>query len=460
MAPRRVRLAPAAFALAALSLAAVPGVASAHAVGASRFDAPIPLSLLFAGAGTTVALTALWLGRGERTLPEASRPLATVPERVARPLAAGARALFGLAVVASVLHGVLGRAVPAENAATLFVWPVWFRGVALLALLVGNPWPVLSPWRALYDALVELEGERIALREYPERLGAWPATLGFVSLFGIAENLSAVPRSPRLTAGLVAVYALAMVAGAVCFGPVWFRRADPLGVLYRLFGRVAALATERTAKGVRIDARPPWRGCSGPLRDGATLVFVVAAVYTVSFDGFTSTSAFGGLLYGTRDLLGTGRLTGVLLYCLGLAGFVLAFVLVCRAAERLGGGTGRGARAFAPTVLPIAAAYEVAHNYPYVLRSLGALVGVALEALRAGAGTAFDPLWWLPLPAFWGSQALLIVAGHLLAVVAAHRVAVGRYGARAGRAHLPLAALMVGYTVLSLWIVSQPVVAP
>ena len=72
-----------------------------------------------------------------------------------------------------------------------------------------------------------------------------------------------------------------------------------------------------------------------------------------------------------------------------------------------------------------------------------------------------EPLAWLSLGAFWGSQVLLIVAGHVIAVVAAHHVALDRYGTlgRARRAHLPLVILMVGYTVLSLWIISCPVVA-
>lgn len=68
---------------------------------------------------------------------------------------------------------------------------------------------------------------------------------------------------------------------------------------------------------------------------------------------------------------------------------------------------------------------------------------------------------WLSLPAFWGSQVLLVVVGHIVAVVAAHAVAVERSPtlAAARRTHLPLVVLMVGYTVLSLWIISRPVVS-
>jgi Zn-dependent protease len=108
-------------------------------------------------------------------------------------------------------------------------------------------------------------------------------------------------------------------------------------------------------------------------------------------------------------------------------------------------------------VVPIAAAYEVAHNYPYVLRNAAALLDLSLAPLGLASGV--EPLAWLSVPAFWGSQVVLVVFGHVVGVVAAHRVAVSRYGDRGIRAHLPLVVLMVGYTVLSLWVVSQPVVA-
>ena len=72
----------------------------------------------------------------------------------------------------------------------------------------------------------------------------------------------------------------------------------------------------------------------------------------------------------------------------------------------------------------------------------------------------FKPLAWLSLGAYWWSQVLLIVIGHIVAVVAAHYVAVSQYEtvAAARQGHIPLTLLMIGYTVLSLWIVSRPIV--
>jgi ABC-type amino acid transport system permease subunit len=114
---------------------------------------------------------------------------------------------------------------------------------------------------------------------------------------------------------------------------------------------------------------------------------------------------------------------------------------------------------FAPTVLPIAAAYELAHNYPFVLRNLGTLLAQLATIATSASVAPIAPLEWLTVGLFWGSQVLLIVLGHVIAVVAAHRVALARTetAGQARRMHAPLVVLMVGYTVLSLWIVSRPI---
>ncbi|QLG60530.1 hypothetical protein [Halorarum salinum] len=490
---------PAASAVAALvagavALAAFVGRAAAHDVSASRFDAPLPFPLLLAGAAVTVLATAALL-EGSGSVPTLDRrPGVRLPTRPTGALRTAARGAFAVAVVAAVLDGILGPQVAAENAATTFVWPVWLRGLATLAVLVGSVWPTLSPWLTAYELLCRLEGGPIAiLGEYPDRLAHWPATLGFVAGVGVVATLTVTPQSPRSTAGVVAGYAAAMLVGGVCFGREWFRRADVLAVLYRSFGRVAVLDERegrqcesrrrerdrddggRHSNGPRVSLRFPWTGCTTPVADASLAAFVVAAVYTVSFDGFTNTPEFQSLLFGTRRALGVGPVASVLLYVAGLLGFLVAFACVAALADRLGRGTeprhGAGSRsgatswrgatlAFSPTVLPIAAAYEVAHNYPYVLGNLGRLATLSFRAGGVPVGP-IEPLGWLPIEGFWASQVLLVVVGHVVAVVAAHGVAVRRYGGGAGarRGHAPLLALMVGYTVLSLWIVSRPVVS-
>lgn len=123
----------------------------------------------------------------------------------------------------------------------------------------------------------------------------------------ILEYLAGVPRSPRLTALLVTGYTVAMLVGGLAFGQQWFRQADVLAVLYRLFGRVAPITVSRTGTGrYRVRFRWPWRGCLRAVPGTAVAAFVIATVYTVSFDGFISTPEFQTLLFASRAALGPG----------------------------------------------------------------------------------------------------------------------------------------------------------
>jgi hypothetical protein len=478
---RRPR-APLAVLAAVVLVAVTTGVARAHELTGSRFEAPVPLAPLLVGAGLTVAATAAFLaasrsprvrplravlpvaggdaptgigGGGSTRTPtgvgEEGRPdrrLGTVPPSVARPLRLAASVGFLALFVGMLAAGLVGSRSPLDNPLTLFVWAVWFKGLGLVSALAGSPWRVLSPWRTLYRGFVALEGRTIALRSYPTGLGHWPAFVGFVLLFGVVENLTVVPRTVSLTVLVVAGYALVMLAGGLLFGPVWFDRADPLSVLYGLFGRVAPLHFDRRDDGgsvVRL--RAPWPG-GRPVPDLAVSLFVVAAVYTVSFDGFDGTPEYRTLADASRELTGLGAFVDLPLYLGGLALFLATFALVARPADRAGAGLRAATIRLAPTVLPIAVAYEVAHNYPYALSRAGRLLGTLV-------GWGGEPLAWLPLSAFWASQVALVVAGHVVAVVAVHVALRGR----PHRTEAPLTGAMIGYTMLSLWIISRPVVA-
>ena len=452
---------------AGLLLLVLPGVVSAHEIS-GQFEAPLPLSLLFGGAAATVAVTALLVGFtvDESEAQAVANPRLTISPSMATGLRVAAKGTFLLAFVVALVAGLFGRQVEAENFATVFVWAVWLKGVAIFAALVGNPWRVLSPWETLYDLLEYVEDGSIAvLGTYPAWLGVAPALVGYLLWIGVVENLTVVPRDPSGTVLFLLGYTVVMLLGGVLYGREWFRKADALSVLYGLFGRVAPIRARRTAEGgYRLGLRSPWFDCTRPVSGLASAAFVVATVYTVSFDGFTSTPEYQTLLLWVQRTLSVGPDVSKILYLVGFAGFVTVFVLTGGITERIGADSSTDWRNatfwFAPTVLPIAVAYEIAHNYPFVLGNAGRLPEALWSFLGWGHGPTFDLLWWLSLAAFWWSQVVLIVAGHVVAVVAAHNVAVRRYDSatRARRAHLPLVVLMVGYTVLSLWIVSRPVV--
>jgi len=64
----------------------------------------------------------------------------------------------------------------------------------------------------------------------------------------------------------------------------------------------------------------------------------------------------------------------------------------------------------------------------------------------------------IPVAAIWYLSVAAIVGGHIAAVLLSHRLAVVDAPAHASLVGLPLVAVMVGYTVLSLWIIASPIV--
>jgi hypothetical protein len=120
-------------------------------------------------------------------------------------------------------------------------------------------------------------------------------------------------------------------------------------------------------------------------------------------------------------------------------------------------------RQFVPTLLPIAFAYHVAHYLSYLLIGGQIVIPLASDPLGRGwdlLGTANYTIAMDVVGArfAWYTSVVVIVAGHVLAMYIAHRLALERFPERriARRSQYPLAALMVGYTMLSLWILAQP----
>jgi hypothetical protein len=61
----------------------------------------------------------------------------------------------------------------------------------------------------------------------------------------------------------------------------------------------------------------------------------------------------------------------------------------------------------------------------------------------------------------WYTAVITIVVGHIIAVYLAHLVALRLLGdqALARRSQYPMLVLMIGYTMASLWMLAQPIMA-
>ena len=122
---------------------------------------------------------------------------------------------------------------------------------------------------------------------------------------------------------------------------------------------------------------------------------------------------------------------------------------------------------FAPTILPIALGYHIAHYFTsflvdgqYALVALSDPLGTGADLL--GLGHHFVSTGFFNSQAsvrtIWLTQAGAVVVGHILAVMLAHAIALRHFGStrRAALSQAPLALFMVLYTLFGLWLLASP----
>ena len=114
--------------------------------------------------------------------------------------------------------------------------------------------------------------------------------------------------------------------------------------------------------------------------------------------------------------------------------------------------------------MPIALVYQAAHCFTYLLTEGQLIFALVSDPFGWGwdlFGTAgYGPnISVVDAASVWYSQVALIVGGHVFAVYLAHAAALRHMpdAERALRSQFPMVALMILYTVLGLWILSQPV---
>lgn len=482
-------------AIALAALLASPAAVSAHAIG-STFTLPVPLWLYLWGAAAAVGasfVVAVLVVRPPSDPPRyATLPLPGWLSRGASMILAAAGLLWWLGAIATGFLLPDSAPLPA-----VLLWIGIWVALPLSAAVIGDGWPSLSPFRTLgagIDWVARRAGRRADLGwRYPAVLARWPAVvLLFAALW--AELVLPGRDGAGAVGRLLAGYTILTLAGMILFGRVaWLRNAEVMERLMGWFGRVGPIGRrsrdaplcegceEACSPGTCVDCpecaaaaepgerdvelRPPFVGLTEVRRgDWSDAAFILLALSGVTFDGLQETAAWGAIVNVIQPPLvsSVGALNAVLLSgtagLLGVwLGFLAVFALAVRLTRRLDEGAqpalGRLAGAYAATLLPIAAGYLVAHYATLVLQGVVWLPDLLRDPVRSVA-----PELSVPAEAVWYLSVGAIVVGHVAAVVLAHRLALRDAPGRVVLAGLPLVVLMIGYTMLSLWIIGQPIV--
>lgn len=378
--------------------------------------------------------------------------------RLTTPNSLGDAALWlirGLGVgllVLVVASAFVGPGDATRNFALLFVWAAWWAGYTMLVYLLGDTWQAVNPWRTLAELLPSRTP-----RDLPKQLGSWPAVVGLLAMVWL-EVISPVGTNPQLLGGIIVAYTAVTLVGATTFGPsTWFGSVDPIARVFAWYGRVAPL--KWGADGISFEL-PGSALVEGEWTNG-DVAFIIALLWVTTYDGLISTTTWAGTV---RWLVSFGLPPLAVYTGFMLAGFAV-FLAAFRTAARLARRTGNSyvssetiRRRLAPSLLPIAAGYHFAHFLGYLV-----VVGPALATVATSPFAPPSSVQMIVLPNWWGNvQLVAILAGHVFAVWVAHAISFELFTGRLQsiRSQYPFIAVMICYTVVSMWIVTQPYAAP
>jgi hypothetical protein len=422
--------------------AAVP--VSAHPLGGD-VDAPLPLVAYMAGAAVAVALSFAFAAiADDRPLPSAT------PGRVRtlwRPLRAVLRATGVLAWLWVMAQAVAGGTSDAEVGA-LLLWVYGWIGLALVSALLGPAWTWLDPFSSLHDLLAAVV-RRLRPRSpgpvaWPRRVQAWPAVAAML-VFVWLELVGRLDDGRQLGVVLVA-YTLVALAGMARYGQArWRAHGETFSVWFGLLGRLAPWGLVGARQDGRLQRRSFGSALGTEPWDASLLALVAIGAGAVVWDGVISTDPYRSFVGAPHPLLAS-----VLL--LGFLGVLVA--LVEGAARRV------GRAAMGAGLVPVAVGYIVAHYLTYVLVEGQRLVVAISDPFQQGwdlFGTVgFEPRDdLLPTSLVWTLQVTAVVLGHVTGAWFGHAAVRRRRATDPAVVQWPLAALMIGLTVLALWSLGQ-----
>jgi len=472
-----VRVAAALRGACASALLAAPG-AHAHGFG-QRYDLPIPLSLYVTGAALIVAVSCVMLAffvrAPSRDLEEARFRVLTESQAgtfAARLALALVRSLAVAAYLLVVIAGFFGNQNPFKNIAPVAVWALWWVGMAYVSALVGDVWKIVNPLATIFRAAQRL-GVRPLNRPLARRIGVWPAVALYL-IFIWTEIAWDASDHPASLAVAIVGYSLITWLGMFVFGAAaWLDHGE---VFTRVFGTIARFSPSdiRLFDGRLVEwkLRPYAVGLLGrePI-EASEVALVILILASVSFDGFMETPAWAAFAENADPAFMSVRTLGIVVAPLVFLAVYGVFCVLIAWTGNLGEAPGarvparRVAGLFALTLVPIAIAYQIAHYLSFLAMAGQYAIPLASDPFGLGwdlFGTAryFVRLGLVDARAVWYVSVAAIVAGHIAALYLGHLLSLREFARRrtALRSQCPMLVLMVSYTMLSLWIIAQPIV--
>ena len=370
----------------------------------------------------------------------------------------------------TILTGLIGEDSPYSNFNMTFFWIIFVLGFSYLTAFIGNIYTFINPFKVLVEYFEQITGEKIkGAFKYPENLGYYPA-LFFYFLFIWIELFSQT--FPRQLSLILIQYTIINVVAVMLVGKdAWFKYGEFFSVFFRLIGKIAPVEYQKG----KLYLRPPFIGL---LKEKAEhfslLLFILFMLSSTAFDGFRSTLPWSKFYFQNFDdiltpLLGARadiffQTVGLLLSPLIFLVIYLILVFLAKLITKTKAPILELCLQFALPLVPVAFVYNVAHYYTLILTEGQNIFRIISDPFGFGWNlfntTGYEVnLSIIDANFTWHFQVALILLGHIVGTYLAHLVALKIFPShkKAMLSQFPMLLLMVIYTMIGLWILSQPI---
>ena len=451
----------------------------AHGFG-ERYDLPIPFIFFLIGAGLTIIFSFFLLLLFYNQKDKANKfkspiilnqnTLNNIPFKIIKPFIKTTSVFIFVLII---LTGYIGSNNPIENFSAPMIWIIWWVGFGIITPIIGNFWKILNPIKIIFSFMVEniIKQPKFlntGLFTYPKQLDVWPIIFSFL-LFSWFENVGN-GSNPLTLSILITIYSLATITFMFLFGcKTWLERGDVFSVYYHIMGSfgIFNIIQNQNLKTSQISLRLPVLGLAKLKTPNLPFViFHIILLGTISFDGLSETSLWSeveillipGLGRMITESLGIIVIPTLFFILLWVICWIIFIITKEKTPKTI-------ITSLIFSLTPIAIAYHIAHFISYILITGQLIIPLISDPFGYGwniFGTANYSLniGIINAKTAWYSSVIIIVLGHIFSVIIAHIKAQEIFSKNSIviKSQLPFLILMIFYSALSLWIISQPII--
>ena len=379
--------------------------------------------------------------------------------------------------------GFYGDQGPLNNIINVLIW-VWFWvGFAYISIFSGRFWPSVNPWYAIYSIIIGRLYKFKFIKKLKRTSINEISVLSLILLVIFLWFAIVYPgrETPENLSIFIIFYSFITFLGMLIYGRNrWFLYGEIFSIYFGMLGRLGLFYPYKKFKNYNI--RIPF---SGVLMGKGTIysaVFIIISVSSISFDGVLETQFWYNIklsLISIQFLIPIFKLLSflfgdleIILDSMGIIfmPFVLCalYIISCIKIIKYSNQNLNIKNilvAFAPSLIPIAAAYHIAHYFSFLLIAGQLAFPLLSDPFNLGwdlFGTAnykVNP-YIINAKIGWSIILITVIIGHIASIIISQKIAYTLVEDKihAARAHLPLSFFMILYTIFSLYVLSEPIV--